>query len=101
MVSPGMVTDADVERYLAAHSARNPKEQDAMRNEFQVHMLNEAGKAKAVRIAESFSRLLDELEEVCPQSRELSIVKTKLEEAAFFAKRSMAQQAENCEGPRV
>lgn len=95
MVSPGMVTDADVERYLAVYSARNPKEQDAMRNEFQVHMLNEAGKAKAVQLAEAFSRLLDEVESVCPQSRELSIVKTNLETASYYAKRAMAQQPEN------
>ena len=94
-----MVTDEDVERFLTAYSARNPKEDDVMRPEFQVHMLNEQGKAKARQIAESFSRLLDELESVCPPCRETSVMKTKLEESSYFAKRSMAQQPENQDLP--
>ncbi len=93
-----MVTDDDVERYLAAHSARNPKESDMPRPEFAVHMLNEQGRAKAVQLAEAFSRLLDEVEAVCPAGRELSVAKTNLETASYYAKRAMAQQPENWEG---
>ena len=69
---------------------------------FEVHMLNETGKAKAKAIAESFHGLLiilngglNQSAPLCPPSRELSIVKTKLEEACFFAKKAMASLPEN------
>lgn len=63
---------------------------------FKVHKLTEDGLAKAAFIAESFDSLVDALATVCPQStREFSIVKTKLEEAAFFAKKSMAAEPAN------
>lgn len=65
---------------------------------FEVHALNDEGIAKAQRIAASFSTLLRILEFECsPQekSREFSIVKTKLEEASFFAKKAMASAPEN------
>ncbi len=63
-----------------------------IRPEFTVHMLNEAGKAKARGIAERFSLLLDDLENYGITGRELALVKTKLEEASFFAKRGLAMQ---------
>lgn len=75
-----------------------------MNKEFQVHMLNEAGKKKATQIAIAFDHLLDLLTTpsspddesvLCPPSRETSIMKTKLEEAAFFAKKAMATVPEN------
>jgi hypothetical protein len=62
---------------------------------FEVHMLNEIGKKKAVDIAMSFNALLITLTDYCPTGRELAIVKTKLEEACFFAKKAMASQPEN------
>ena len=63
---------------------------------FSVHMLNDQGKVKANDIAELFSNLLYGLENMMPaNSRNMSIVKTKLQEAAFFAKREMAEQKEN------
>lgn len=62
---------------------------------FEVHMLNETGKGKARLIAESFDALLTDLSDLCGVCREMSIVKTKLEEACFFAKKSMANQPEN------
>jgi hypothetical protein len=71
---------------------------------FEVHMLNEEGKRKARGIAYAFDALLAVLEggidknpalALCPPSRELSIVKTKLEEACFFAKKAMANIPEN------
>ena len=68
-----------------------------MKPEFAVHMLNEDGKLKAGIIADAFSELLNVLEAQCMTGRELSIVKTKLEEACFFAKKAMAINLANQE----
>lgn len=65
--------------------------------EFSVHALNQGGMNKANAIADAFNKLLDELVVLCPQSRELSIARTKLEEACFFAKKAMATESENTE----
>lgn len=64
---------------------------------FAVHMLNDAGKANANDIANKFDSLLLDLEKVAgdPPTREWSIVKTKLEEACFYAKKAMANKTEN------
>jgi hypothetical protein len=62
---------------------------------FQVHRLNEDGMKKADEIAGAFNNCLLALKTMCPDGREFSIVKTKLEEASFFAKKSMANVADN------
>ena len=63
--------------------------------EFTSHRLNESGLTNAVAISQAFDTLLDDLVRYgCKESREFSIMKTKLEEACFFAKKSMATQAE-------
>jgi len=62
---------------------------------FKVHRLNENGLKKAEEIAAAFNDCLIRLRSMCADGREFSIVKTKLEEAAFFAKKSMANQSEN------
>lgn len=63
-----------------------------MRQEFQVHRLNESGMEKAVELAEIFSRALDQIETILVSSpgRERALVITKLQEASFFAKRALA-----------
>ena len=66
-----------------------------MNKEFQVHMLNDEGKAKARVIAEAFDECLTKLLVPCPPGRELALVRTKLEEACFFAKKSMANAPGN------
>ena len=69
-----------------------------MRDEFFVHMLNDAGKSKAAAIAEAFSACFDAVEKIAgvkDTGRELAIVRTKLQEAVFFAKRAVAIQKEN------
>ena len=66
-----------------------------MDNLFAVHMLNDEGKEKAAGIARCFDDLLTNLKVWCGEEREFSIVKTKLEEAAFFAKKAMACKPEN------
>lgn len=70
-----------------------------MRPEFAVHMLNDTGKKKAAEIANEFSGLLIMLERITANesSREMSIVRTKLEEASFYAKKAMANQKVNQE----
>lgn len=68
-----------------------------MRKEFCVHILNEQGKTKATAVAEVFSEALDKLEALGVDGRELALVKTKSEEACFFAKRSIASKTENQE----
>lgn len=62
---------------------------------FTVHILNTEGINKARRLQNVFDDLLTEIQSICPEGRELSIVRTKLEEASFFAKKSMAMQKEN------
>lgn len=68
-----------------------------IKQEFKVHLLNDQGIEKAKTMAQKFSDLLYWLEEDagCLQGRELALVKTKLEEASFFAKKSMAQNPVN------
>jgi hypothetical protein len=68
-----------------------------MNKEFEVHMLNETGKQNAKEIAETFDTCLNKLTELCPEGRSFSIVKTKLEEACFFAKKAMASDVTNTE----
>ena len=63
--------------------------------EFNVHKLNDAGMEKAIDIALVFDRALTSLINLCPSGRHLAIVKTKLEEACFFAKKAMAESPEN------
>ena len=67
--------------------------------EFSVHRLNAEGMRKALEIAEGFDALLSGLQTVCPSSREMSIARTKLEEACFFAKKAMASAPGNSEAP--
>lgn len=72
----------------------------AIRKEFQVHRLNERGMDRAHQLASHFSDLLNNIEALIPtengpHQRELAIVRTKLEEACFFAKRALAMQAVN------
>ncbi len=66
-----------------------------MRQEFQVHILNDKGIEQAKELGEAFSDFLDKLETLIPQAaqvngREMALVRTKLQEASFFAKRAIA-----------
>ena len=65
---------------------------------FSVHLLNARGRDKAQEIAQTFDDCLTRLRVSCPEhTREFAIVKTKLEEGCFFAKKSMATMPENQE----
>jgi hypothetical protein len=62
-----------------------------MHEAFATHMLNDDGKTKAGFIAKTFDDALYALSTVCPEGREMALVRTKLEEASFFAKKAMAR----------
>jgi len=63
---------------------------------FDVHVLNEKGIEKARRLQSKFEAFLQDIEDVCgAEGREMSIVRTKLQEASFFAKRAMAMDPKN------
>ncbi len=63
---------------------------------FKVHLLNEIGIGRAQAIQQAFESALAELERLCgTEGREMAVVRTKLQEAAFFAKRAMAEKPEN------
>lgn len=75
-----------------------------MNQEFQVHLLNVKGIEKAKAIGAAFDELLEKLFTITSQedkttapvrSREMSIVRLKLEEGCFFAKKAMANIPEN------
>ena len=81
-----------------------------MRPEFQAHELNEEGFERARAIGEHFSLLLVKLETECsgldakgearsPDPRLMALVRTKLEEACFFAKKAMASMPSNQRAP--
>lgn len=64
--------------------------------EFAVHRLNQVGLGRAAEVAGVFEGLLLGLEAVCgAEGREMAIVRTKLEEACFFAKKALAVRPEN------
>jgi hypothetical protein len=65
-----------------------------MNKEFEVHIITPPGIEQMNLIAQTFNELLDSLKKICPESREFSITKTKLEEACFFAKKSIAMNKE-------
>lgn len=68
-----------------------------MNREFQVHRLNARGLESAKAIALVFDEALERLLDLVPPGRCQSIVRTKLEEACFFAKKGMAETASNQE----
>jgi hypothetical protein len=78
------------------HGCSTPKEKH-MHKAFEVHLLNDQGKAKAAKLATGFNALLEEITPIVEDPRLLAIVTTKLEEACFFAKKGMASAAGNTE----
>lgn len=63
-----------------------------MNEVFEVRRLTPEGLKKAQEIAEAFDQLLTRLETVCvTDGRDLALVRTKLQEACFFAKRALAR----------
>ncbi len=67
---------------------------------FGFHKLNFKGQEQAVKIQELFEALKKTLEPMFSEQRARSLALTKLEEACFFAKKSMALSQYNQE-PKV
>lgn len=67
----------------------------SIRNEFNVHMLNDKGRAEAEQLAKAYSALLDVIDQLVPQSREKSVAITELQTSCFWAKRGIAVQKDN------
>jgi|ERR1700679_1749157 len=96
------VSDRDSLEYLRESLAVKSKgeiqmEQAQQVNKlFEVHILNENGKGLAKALAGEFHGFLCSLEGMCgADGREMAIVRTKLEETCFFAKKALASRAEN------
>lgn len=62
---------------------------------FRSHLLNDQGIAVCNSVSIKFHELLLFVQAVAGESREMSIVRTKLEEACFFAKKAVAVRADN------
>lgn len=61
---------------------------------FRVHFLNQAGLSAAQELATEFSRLGNWIEQRIPPGRERSLTMTHLQDAAFHAKRALADLPE-------
>jgi hypothetical protein len=61
-----------------------------MNKEFSTTKVTPEGVQKINRSREVFDVALEELKILCPEGRELSLVKTKLEEASFFAVKAIS-----------
>jgi len=68
---------------------------------FAPPQLTTLGQKRSAEIVEGFHHLQDTLGTICPDGREKAIVNTKLEEAAWFAIKSLANVPENVEGTGV
>ena len=64
--------------------------------EFETHKLNVRGVEMVNFLSEKFNDLLNEVQFVLsPEGREIEIVRQKLEEACFFARKGASKQPEN------
>jgi hypothetical protein len=66
-----------------------------MNKEFEVHRLNEKGIKLAGDIAKIFDDMLNQLSTYVPYCDAWKIVRSKLEEACFYAKKAMASDPKN------
>ena len=89
-------SDSKSEEIISEYNSRR-SQLYATNPAFAVHKLNDQGLRRAAEIATHFNALLLQLEAQCPSGREMAIVRTKLEEACFFAKKSVAMDSRNQE----
>lgn len=74
-----------------------------MNKEFATHRLNQQGIDALTAMRGTFDTLLNSIVDILPAGRELAIVRTKLEEACFFAIKgiSVAEVFQGSETPYV
>lgn len=63
--------------------------------EFEFIRLNPEAINECIDVAKLFSVFWDNLQTMCPEGREMALVKTKLQEASFFAKKSISLEPSN------
>lgn len=56
------------------------------------YLVTPEGHDKAVAVGEAFAECHEKLAKLVPDGREWAVVKTKLEEASFFAKKAVAEK---------
>lgn len=69
-----------------------------MQQMFESHRLNNHGFEEVEQFKTQMRKTVKVLEKLVPESRELSIFKTKMEEAAFYGTKAIANKKENQEG---
>lgn len=62
---------------------------------FETHKLNEQGFTQVEAFKKAITKMWLEIDGILPESREKSIFKTKLEEAAFFGTKAVASKEGN------
>lgn len=63
-----------------------------MNNKAMYINLNNDQKNRVALLRESFSKIYDDIEEICKNSRESSLALTKLEEAQFWAIKGISRE---------
>ena len=66
-----------------------------MPREFEFVRLTDHGINQANTVGDLFAGLFHQLEQNIPNGRELSLVKTKLQEVCFWAKKAVSLNSEN------
>lgn len=66
-----------------------------MHKEFEFIKLKDEAIKECNDVAILFSTFWDNIQTMCPPGRELSIVKTKLQEASYFSKKSISLEPSN------
>lgn len=98
-LSPAAAAAKKAAELFPAAAAPNPTAAAAPPNPthqlFTVHVLTPAGIAKARELADIFSLVGNWVEANIPQGREKSITLTHLQDAAFHAKRALAEMPEH------
>jgi hypothetical protein len=65
---------------------------------FETHKLNNTGYEEVENFKTQLRKTVKILEKLCGDSREVSLAKTKMEEAAFWGTRAIAMKKNNQEG---
>lgn len=73
---------------------REPLTKEEIRERFTYHPPSKEGAEKHGFLSEFFVDLAEQVNDICPEGREKSLVFTKLEEAKFWASAAVARNPE-------